>query len=248
MAYPGVSQQDPSRWSSSDRHQPTTAAPVPVAVGAPISNTPQESCYYTQSQADVSPPPITACEPQGVLDLSIDPGTYIAYSAGYYSQDQYTAQQRLPAQQQSAREVHAYSRSQQARRPSYPGLPSTTNPIVLTQRQAVQQLQRQQQQQQPQQTSPSTPGMYSSSSTSSPTTSVASFEGNILFWTSESHCVLIYNFFPFHSCLGLGSHSLISPLLNQLPLPPHHENLTHKINRATVNLPISYRPASQPPI
>jgi hypothetical protein len=212
MASPGVSQQAPSGWSSSDRHrhQPTTSALVPVPVEVPISSTPQEPYYYTQSQPGASPPPIVAYEPRDVLDLSIDPGTYIAYSAGYYSQDQYTAQQHSPTQRQqhqSAQAVPAYPRGQQARQPSHRGAPSRTNPIVLTQRQAVQQSQLQQQ------ASPSTPGMYSSSSTSSPTPSIASFEGNILFWTSESHPVFSFLFSLFHSCLGLGSHSPIFPFL-----------------------------------
>lgn len=183
MDYPGVSQQS-STWSSSN--QPTTSAPVPPALRV-SPRTHQELYYYTQSQAPASPPPIVAYQPHTVLDLSIDPGTYLADS-GYYSQDQYTAQQRLPTQQQSVQDVQAYPRSQHARQPSYRGSLSTTNPVVLTQRQAVQQLQLQQQrlQQQQKQSSPSTPGMYSSSSTSSPSPSVATFEGNILFWTSES--------------------------------------------------------------
>ena len=200
-------------WSSPDRHhQPPTPAPVPV----PGLTTPTTPYYhYTQSQAAGSPPPIASYDPNSVLDLSIDPGNYIAYPAVFYSQDQYSAQQRLPAQSQQQRQsAQDVQRGQRPPQPSFRGPPSTTNLVVLTQRQAAQQLQLEQQQQyQQQQSSPSTPGMYTSSSASSPSPSVAAFEGNILFWTSESlPYVFIYNPFPFPSCL-------VSPLLSSSSCP-----------------------------
>ena len=235
-------------WSSPDRHhQPPTPAPVPVPRGLTTPATPQDSYYYyTQSQAAASPPPIASYDPNTVLDLSIDPANYIAYPAGFYSQDQYSAQQRLPTQsqqqQQFSQDVQPYPRGQHPPQPSFRGPP--TNPAVLTRRQAAQQLQLEQQQQQhlQQQSSPSTPGMYTSSSASSPSPSAAAFEGNILFWTSES--LPMFSFTIHFLSLRALSHDFSLPLVQ---LHMHGEILAQNYYRANVNAP-NMVSSSQPPV